>query len=85
MFAVLVFYALTILGIFVLRRKRPEAERPFRAPGYPWIPAAYVAAAAGILAVLALYRSRTTWPGVVIVLTGLPVYAAWKRLREPAG
>lgn len=78
-FAVLVFYALTIVGLFLLRRKRPDAPRAYRAPGFPWIPAAYVAAAAGILVVLALYRSRTTWPGLVIVLTGVPVYWAWRR------
>ena len=85
-FAVLLFYALTIVGLFVLRRRRPDAPRPYRAPGYPWIPAAYVAAAGSILAVLALHRSRTTWPGLVIVLTGIPVFRAWRRggRRPPA-
>ncbi len=78
-FAALIFYVLTVAGIFVLRRTRPDAERPCRAWGYPVVPALYIAAAAGIMIVLALYQTRTTWPGLVIVLTGIPVYALWRR------
>ena len=78
-FAVLIFYVLTIAGIFVLRRKRPEAARPYKAFGYPIVPALYIAAAATILVVLLLYRTQTTWPGLLLVLTGLPVYWLWRR------
>jgi APA family basic amino acid/polyamine antiporter len=77
-FAVLIFYVLTILGIFILRRKRPDAERPYRAFGYPIIPALYIIAATAIMVVLLLYRTQTTWPGLLIVLTGVPVYFLWK-------
>jgi APA family basic amino acid/polyamine antiporter len=76
-FSVLIFYALTIAGLFRLRRTRPEAERPYRAFGYPVVPALYVAVAAVILVVLLLYRTSTTWPGLLLVLTGLPVYWIW--------
>jgi basic amino acid/polyamine antiporter, APA family len=77
-FAVLVFYILTIAGLFVLRRRRPDAERPYRAFGYPLVPAVYLVAAAGIAAVLLVYKTATTWPGLAIVLTGIPVYLVWR-------
>jgi APA family basic amino acid/polyamine antiporter len=77
-FAALAFYVLTIAGIFVLRRKRPDAERPYRAFGYPVVPVLYIAAATLILLVLITYRTQTTWPGLVIMLTGVPVYFAWR-------
>ncbi len=77
-FAVLIFYVLTILGLFVLRRKRPDAERPYRAFGYPFVPALYLAAATAILLVLLLYKTQTTWPGLLIVLAGVPVYFLWR-------
>ncbi len=80
-FAVLLFYMLTIAGIFVLRRKRPDVERPYRAVGYPVIPALYVLLAAFIEVLLLLYKPRYTWPGLLIVLLGVPVYFAWKRRR----
>ena len=76
--AALLFYILTILGIFRLRRTRPDAERPYRALGYPWVPLLYVAGASTIVAVLFVYRPATTWPGLVIVLLGVPVYYAWR-------
>ena len=78
-FAVLIFYVLTILGLFILRRKRPDAPRPYRAVGYPWVPALYVLAATTILVVLFLYKFATSWPGLVIVLTGVPFYLLWHR------
>jgi APA family basic amino acid/polyamine antiporter len=77
--AALIFYILTIVGIFRLRRTRPGAERPYRAFGYPVVPALYVAGAGLILVMLLLYRTATTWPGLVIVLLGLPVYFLWRR------
>lgn len=83
--AALIFYILTIAGVFVLRRSRPQAERPYRAFGYPLIPALYIAGALVILVMLFVYRPATTIPGVVIVLLGLPVYVAFKRsLKAPA-
>lgn len=77
-FSVLIFYALTVAALFILRRKRPDAPRPYRAIGYPVVPALYLLAAVVIMAVLAVYRTQTTWPGLVIVLTGAPVYYVWR-------
>lgn len=81
-FSVLIFYVLTIAGIFVLRKKRPDAERPYKAFGYPVVPMLYIVAAVAIMAVLILYNTQTTWPGLVIVLLGVPVYFVWSRRRE---
>jgi APA family basic amino acid/polyamine antiporter len=78
-FAVLLFYALTIAGIFVLRRTRPRMERPYRAFGYPALPALYIVAAALIEVLLLLYKPNYTWPGLIIVLLGVPVYYFWRR------
>ena len=77
-FSVLLFYILTIAGVFVLRRKRPDAERPYRAFGYPVVPALYIVVAALISVVLIVYKTQTTWPGLAIVLTGIPVYFGWR-------
>ncbi len=78
-FAVLVFYILTIVGLFVLRRQRPEAERPYRAIGYPILPAVYIVMALFIDVVLLRYKPQFTWPGLIIVLLGIPVYFLWSR------
>ncbi|HKI02028.1 MAG TPA: amino acid permease [Thermoanaerobaculia bacterium] len=83
-FAALMFYVLTIAGLFVLRRKRPDAERPYRAFGYPVVPTLYILAASVISIVLLVYKTSTTWPGLLIVLTGIPVYFAWRKLGSPA-
>jgi len=77
-FAALIFYVLTIAGLFVLRRKRPDAERPYRALGYPILPVLYIVGATAIMLVLLAYRAQTTWPGLVIVLSGVPIYFLWK-------
>jgi APA family basic amino acid/polyamine antiporter len=77
--AALLFYILTIAGLFRLRVTRPEVERPYRAFGYPVIPALYILGAATILVVLFVYQPATTWPGLAIVLTGVPVYFLWRR------
>ena len=76
--AALIFYILTILGIFLLRRKQPDAERPYKAWGYPIVPLLYVAGAGVILVVLFIYQPATTLPGLGIVLTGVPIYFLWK-------
>ena len=76
-FAALLFYALTVAGIFSLRAKRPDLDRPYRAVGYPIVPALYVVAATAIMVILLLYQTKTTGVGLVIVLIGIPVY--WLR------
>ncbi len=81
-FAVLIFYVLTIGGLFRLRRTQPEAERPYRAFGYPIVPALYMIVASVIMLVLLCYKPDMTWPGLLIVLSGVPVYFFWKR-RNP--
>ena len=78
-FAALMFYVLTIGGIFVLRRKRPDVERPYRAWGYPVVPVLYIVTASIIMLILILYQTQDTWPGLVIVLLGVPVYWVWSR------
>ena len=78
-FAVLVFYILTIIGLFVLRRTHPDAERPYRAVGYPVLPAIYIVMALFIDVVLLRYKPQYTWPGLIVVLLGIPVYYAWSR------
>jgi APA family basic amino acid/polyamine antiporter len=77
--AALLFYVLTIAGIFRLRVTRPGAERPYRAFGYPVVPALYIAGALTLVAVLVVYRPMTTWPGLALVALGVPVYFLWKR------
>jgi APA family basic amino acid/polyamine antiporter len=78
-FAVLVFYILTIGGLFVLRVKRPDAPRPYRAIGYPVLPAIYILMAVFIDIVLLRYKPQYTWPGLIIVLLGIPVYFLWSK------
>ena len=76
--AALIFYILTIAGVFLLRWNRPDAERPYKAFGYPIIPILYIAGASVILFVLFFYQPATTVPGLYIVLTGVPIYFLWK-------
>ncbi len=83
-FAVLVFYILTIVGLFVLRYTRPNAERPYRAVGYPVLPAIYIVMALFIDVVLLRYKPQFTWPGLIIVLLGIPVYFLWSRRSNAA-
>ena len=80
--AALIFYILTIAGIFRLRATRPNAERPYRAFGYPVIPALYILGAAVVLLVLFIYRPSSTWPGLAIILIGLPVYWLFRRAQD---
>jgi len=78
-FAALLFYILTISALFVLRRAQPALERPYRAIGYPVLPALYVVVAVAIEVLLLLYKPNYTWPGLIIVVLGLPVYFLWSR------
>jgi APA family basic amino acid/polyamine antiporter len=77
-FAVLVFYVLTVAGIFLLRWQRPHVERPIKAVGYPVLPALYILAAAFICVVLLVEKPNYTYPGLGIVLAGVPVYYLWR-------
>ncbi len=77
-FAVLLFYVLTIAGLFVLRRTQPGLERPYRAFGYPLLPAIYIAVAGGIEILLLIYKPSYTWPGLILVLIGVPVFLLWR-------
>jgi APA family basic amino acid/polyamine antiporter len=84
-FAVLIFFVLTAAGIFVLRKKRPDAERPYRAFGYPVIPAVFILAATAIAVDLLLFKPNYTWPGLLIVMLGIPVYFIWRSFsRKPS-
>jgi APA family basic amino acid/polyamine antiporter len=82
-FAVLLFLSLTVGGLFILRRKRPQAERPYRAFGYPIIPALYILIALGISVDLLAFKPGYSWPGLAIVTLGVPVFFIWRRLSRP--
>jgi APA family basic amino acid/polyamine antiporter len=86
-FAAVLFYLLTAVSLFALRIRRPELARPVRAAGYPWLPAAYVAATALIAVDLLVEKPQYTWPGLIIVALGVPVYYLWRirRHREATG
>lgn len=73
-FVVVIFYVLTIIGIFILRRKQPNAERPYKAVGYPFLPALYICMGIGFCVLLLLFKSEYTWPGLLITLLGVPLY-----------
>jgi APA family basic amino acid/polyamine antiporter len=79
-FAAVLFYSLTIVGLFALRVKRPELPRPVRAPGYPVLPAIYVVATGLICINLLIQKPLYTWPGLIIVALGIPVYFAWRSM-----
>ncbi len=78
-FAALLFYVLTVSGLFVLRRKRPDLDRPYKAFGYPVLPALYVLLSALVMFDLLWVKPRFTWPGLIIVLSGVPVFFFWRR------
>ena len=80
-FAALLFYVATIAAIFTLRRTRPEIPRPYTAIGYPAVPALYMVIAGLLMIDLLVMKPAYTWPGLLIVLTGIPVYFLWKRAR----
>lgn len=78
-FAVLIFYVLTIAGIFMLRRKKPDVERPYKTFGYPVVPVLYIAAACLIMFVLLIYKFEYSGAGLLIVVLGFPVYFIWQK------
>lgn len=73
-FVVVLFYILTIIGIFILRKKMPDAERPYKAFGYPVLPVIYILMGAAFCVLLIIYKPEFTWPGLIIVLLGVPIY-----------
>jgi APA family basic amino acid/polyamine antiporter len=73
-FVVVIFYVLTIIGIYILRVKRPDAERPYKAFGYPILPAIYIIMGLSFCGLLIIYKPQFTWPGLIIVLIGIPIY-----------
>jgi len=81
-FAELIFYILTLAGLFVLRRTRPDMDRPYRAVGYPVLPALYILMALFLEVQLLRYKPQNTWPGLIIVLLGLPVYVIWRMMSR---
>jgi APA family basic amino acid/polyamine antiporter len=82
-FAVLIFYSLTIAGIFILRKTKPEMERPYRAFGYPVIPLIYIILAVIVMIILLIFKPQYTWPGLFIVLLGIPVWFLWQKRIHP--
>ena len=81
-FAVLIFYVLTIAGLFILRIRKPGLERPYKAFGYPIIPGIYILLALLIMVILLIYKPLYTWPGVGIVVLGIPVFYLWRRKKD---
>jgi len=73
-FVVVIFYVMTIIGIFILRKKRPDVERPYKAFGYPVLPAMYIIMGIAFCILLIVYKPEFTWPGLIIALSGIPVY-----------
>jgi len=73
-FVVVGFYILTILGLFILRKKRPDAERPYKTFGYPILPILYILMGLTFCILLIIYKPKFTWPGLIIVLAGIPLY-----------
>jgi APA family basic amino acid/polyamine antiporter len=73
-FAQLLFYVLTVAAVFVMRSRRPDAPRPYRAWGYPIVPALYIVAATALMADLLIMKPAHTWPGLLIALSGAPIY-----------
>jgi APA family basic amino acid/polyamine antiporter len=85
-FAVLIFFTLTILAIFVLRTKKPDIPRPYKAFGYPVIPAIYILTTSFIMVILLIYKPNYTFPGLILVVLGIPVYYFWKKYsHKPVG
>jgi APA family basic amino acid/polyamine antiporter len=77
-FVVVIFYVLTIIGIYILRVKRPDSERPYKAFGYPFLPAVYILIGICFCTLLIIYKPNFTWPGLIVVLTGVPIFYMWK-------
>ena len=77
-FASLLFYALTVAGLILLRSRRPDLPRPFRVPGYPYVPILYGSLCLTMMFTLLVVRPEYTWPGLILVALGVPVYYIWR-------
>jgi APA family basic amino acid/polyamine antiporter len=84
-FVVVIFYVLTIFGIYILRKQRPDAERPYKAFGYPVLPAIYMIMGIAFCILLIIYKPNFTWPGLIIVLIGIPIYYITQRYSKHEG
>ena len=80
--AALIFYTITILAIFILRVKRPEIERPYKAFGYPMIPVLYIITTVTIMVILLFYKPDYTLPGIGLVVLGIPVFFLWRKYNK---
>jgi APA family basic amino acid/polyamine antiporter len=80
-FVVVIFYVLTIIGIFLLRKKRPNADRPYKAFGYPFLPIIYIVMGISFCSLLIWFKPQYTWPGMIIALLGIPIYMFTKKNR----
>jgi APA family basic amino acid/polyamine antiporter len=83
-FAAVLFYFLTAIALFRLRVSRPDVERPYKTLGYPWMPAVYLALTGAVMVNLLVEKPLYTWPGLLIVVIGIPVYFVWKRFGTAA-
>jgi APA family basic amino acid/polyamine antiporter len=83
-FVVVIFYVLTIMGIFILRKKRPDLERPYKAFGYPFLPLIYIVMGLGFCLLLIFFKPEYTWPGLIVTLLGVPLYFIAVRNRTTA-
>ena len=82
-FIVVIFYVLTIAGIFILRKKYPDADRPYKAFGYPVLPVIYILMGISFCTLLIVYKPQFTWPGLIITLIGIPLYYLAVRNKKP--
>ena len=83
-FVVVLFYILTIIGIFILRKKKPDVERPYKAFGFPVLPILYIIMGIAFCMLLIIYKPQFTWPGLIIVLAGIPLYYFAVSRQKPA-
>lgn len=81
-FVVVIFYVLTIAGIFILRKKQPNADRPYKTFGYPILPIIYIILGISFCSLLIVYKPQFTWPGLIIVLIGIPIYYIWRAIKK---
>lgn len=81
-FVVVGFYMLTIVGIFILRKKRPDAVRPYKAFGYPILPLIYIMMGLSFCILLIIFKPAFTWPGLIITLLGIPIYYLVKKTKS---
>ena len=84
MFGMVLSYTLTVLGLFILRWKRPDLQRPYRCTGYPWVPAIYVIVGAAWTLNTIVTRPKEAFAGAAIVLIGVPGYLYWKSASRKA-